>query len=154
MHSCRTPYDIHTRPIWLTATAQQITMTYAHILTNHHSLGTFARRDNWENSDWDGFLPGDRDSPAHKLLDACADACYTHPDCFQYTYMSSRWEKHCTLVRTVRLGQSRGPDKGWTGSTTYTAGWDTGNIQKWLAEKQCDENGADMWVAPSVERIY
>lgn len=129
-------------------------MIYADILTDYHALGTFSRRANWENSDWDGFSAGDPQSPAHKSLDSCAEACYANPDCFQYTYMRSSWTKQCTFVRTIRLGQGRGPDLGWTGYTTYTAGWDTESIRQWVAENPCDDTGADTWVAPSVERIY
>jgi hypothetical protein len=115
-------------------------------------------RSDWQNSDWGGFEEGP-ESPVHESMDACAQGCHDHAECFQWTYWSelSVWEwkspskTKCTFVRSIRLGSHKDREQTYITASTWTSGWDTEKITKWANETVCAE---PEWVEPSLERIY
>lgn len=118
-------------------------------LFDYHRLGTFSKREDWDNADWDGFNYDDG-HPAHASFDACALACSTDDDCVQFTYHM----RHCWMARSFRLGRQRGPT-GEEGESEYDrrffSGWDVEKMRRWKEENACQ---APHWVKPSIDRKF
>jgi len=117
-----------------------------------------AKREDWMNSDWDGF-PAPPGSDAHKSFDECGKACKADPNCFQWTWHL----RTCQFTHSFRLGQPRAPEvedwrseeeklHPWTREEKrFLAGWDIDYIKEWARGRECS---TVQWVRPSLQRIF
>ncbi|KUL90544.1 hypothetical protein ZTR_00053 [Talaromyces verruculosus] len=126
-------------------------------LFKYLNLDQVAQRDDWQNSEWNGFEEAP-EAPVHETIEACAAGCHAHGECFQWTYWTeTSWKyksipkKKCTFVRSIRLGTHKDREESWTTTAVWTSGWDIEKISKWAKDNAC---GEPEWVEPSLQRIY
>lgn len=134
-------------------------------LFNFHHPGKPQTMDNWDNGDWDSWVPS-----ADAGIDSsekCEKLCQKEDKCVQWNWRG-RDEKKCILMRAIRYGEAREPgpilseeqkkkmkkgaalpkDARWA---DYKSGWVEDRINKWRKERQCKKVE---WVGPSITRIF
>ncbi|GFF66341.1 hypothetical protein IFM47457_07193 [Aspergillus lentulus] len=127
---------------WENQRDRKLPLLYADLF-EYTKLGTLDYKTDWDNGDWGGWQEPP-ESPGHKSVEACAEACHEHPRCFSYTYVHSG---RCVFVPSMRLGAQKPATK----DTTLSAGWDLEKIKQFRDTHKCQR---PQWVKPSTERIF